>query len=908
MSALVGLCYQGFDLPVTQAAAPNPMMAFGMMPQMQAMRSILDRETYEPSLRVFQILCTADKKFLKSLPSNLPDTFLLPAAKKVANPAVSNHYFHGGAERMGTGGAALEHCTLLGRMLRQSPNPQDPKVRDLLKNTHKDKRTVAEDNIMMLRNSMIHSQNQANDLISSLLKCGGSAKELTMEWLYQCAELNADAAKEHPSPMLSSSIGFLNNAGAVYLKLCRPFIMTSDVATATKMLSKVNWSILLAPDIHVIFPDVTKLMIHSPLSTSTTTTPVKATAASPQKIREFNFITQIFFLASRMLHLGVAQQCNSYKNYLQGLQRFRDELDTGGPSGMHYLMIKLCTDISLLSPDLLTDAVAYCVAMCSSLLMLLDAPGSSSTVKGGLEGTQESDWVVSASELTANQLEILSNIPEHLVNDIMEILLVISRTEPVYLTNSTQSLYPVLSMVIYFLRRPWAVSSPHVRAKFGLVLASVFLPFDARGEDVERWSNATRVQTDGKHVLLLDNHEEVQKYLAPSLLLLYGDVERTGFYEKLSHRQNIMVVLKYLWSLPSHRAAFRGIATCSSDLSAEAELMASDNSAQSDDVDMPGSFVSQQNYFIRFANGLMNETNSLVSSTLELLQSIKAHQLLMGSSEWNGLTVERRDELIKEHEQNERECRFKASLCNKTLNMLTYLTSDEIIRRPFLMQEILPRFVSMLMNMLARLVGSKSLDLKVENMAAYNFYPKEMLRDVVQAMIQFAEYEEFWRGVCEDGYYSDGAPLKKAVSTVQRLGLMSAADVETFQKFIEDVSVTRVKFQDIDSLTDDAPEEFLDPLLMTIMRNPMLLPTSNIIIDKSTISQHLLNEETGNSFCFLCCVHSLINSFINSFIHTFIQCVSRSFQQESSNCCRVETSERAEGQVEVMTLFVVDII
>jgi hypothetical protein len=51
--------------------------------------------------------------------------------------------------------------------------------------------------------------------------------------------------------------------------------------------------------------------------------------------------------------------------------------------------------------------------------------------------------------------------------------------------------------------------------------------------------------------------------------------------------------------------------------------------------------------------------------------------------------------------------------------------------------------------------------------------------------------------------------------------------------------------KNIDDLTDDAPFEFLDPLLSTIMRDPVFLPTSSNIVDRATITQHLLNDETG---------------------------------------------------------------
>ena len=49
----------------------------------------------------------------------------------------------------------------------------------------------------------------------------------------------------------------------------------------------------------------------------------------------------------------------------------------------------------------------------------------------------------------------------------------------------------------------------------------------------------------------------------------------------------------------------------------------------------------------------------------------------------------------------------------------------------------------------------------------------------------------------------------------------------------------------MDALTAEAPDEFLDPLLSTLMRDPVRLPTSGNVVDRSTISQHLLNDEKG---------------------------------------------------------------
>ena len=43
---------------------------------------------------------------------------------------------------------------------------------------------------------------------------------------------------------------------------------------------------------------------------------------------------------------------------------------------------------------------------------------------------------------------------------------------------------------------------------------------------------------------------------------------------------------------------------------------------------------------------------------------------------------------------------------------------------------------------------------------------------------------------------------------------------------------------------DDAPEEFLDPLTLVLMEDPIILPTSHISIDRRTIEDYLLTNPT----------------------------------------------------------------
>ena len=46
-----------------------------------------------------------------------------------------------------------------------------------------------------------------------------------------------------------------------------------------------------------------------------------------------------------------------------------------------------------------------------------------------------------------------------------------------------------------------------------------------------------------------------------------------------------------------------------------------------------------------------------------------------------------------------------------------------------------------------------------------------------------------------------------------------------------------------DELFADAPDEFLDPIMSHIMQDPVRLPNSGQIVDRSTIARHILSDQ-----------------------------------------------------------------
>ena len=84
--------------------------------------------------------------------------------------------------------------------------------------------------------------------------------------------------------------------------------------------------------------------------------------------------------------------------------------------------------------------------------------------------------------------------------------------------------------------------------------------------------------------------------------------------------------------------------------------------------------------------------------------------------------------------------------------------------------------------------------------------------------------------------------MVKSVKTCVKLCLLTGSSMDEFSSLPSKIEAAALTVEDDEALTQDAPDEFLDPLMCTFMKDPVFLPTSGNIIDRSTITQHLLND------------------------------------------------------------------
>ena len=67
--------------------------------------------------------------------------------------------------------------------------------------------------------------------------------------------------------------------------------------------------------------------------------------------------------------------------------------------------------------------------------------------------------------------------------------------------------------------------------------------------------------------------------------------------------------------------------------------------------------------------------------------------------------------------------------------------------------------------------------------------------------------------------------------------------IDDIARVSKKVLVSSKNQQEEDVLFADAPDNYLDPIMSIIMRDPVKLPSSGQIVDRQTIARHLLSDQ-----------------------------------------------------------------
>jgi ubiquitin conjugation factor E4 B len=168
-----------------------------------------------------------------------------------------------------------------------------------------------------------------------------------------------------------------------------------------------------------------------------------------------------------------------------------------------------------------------------------------------------------------------------------------------------------------------------------------------------------------------------------------------------------------------------------------------------------------------------------------------------------------------------------------------HLLTQEI-QEPFLRPDMAPRVASMLNFNLQQLTGPKYRDLKVNDPEKYGFQPKALLSSLTDIYLHL-DSEQFARAVGNDerSYSKDVFDACIALMVKNQIKPMDL--IGQFREFADRVEKEAAAALMEDIGYGEVPLEFKDPIMDTLMKEPVQLP-SGIIVDRPVIVRHLLNS------------------------------------------------------------------
>jgi len=383
------------------------------------------------------------------------------------------------------------------------------------------------------------------------------------------------------------------------------------------------------------------------------------------------------------------------------------------------------------------------------------------------------------------------------LEDVIDYFLFIVRYTPESLELSGKNELVIFALT--FLTSTWYIKNPFLKAHINEALFYGILQY---GND-----------RNGILGNILNTHPIALKHLMPALMHFYIEVEQTGassqFYDKFNARRNIAYILKAIWNNPAHREA----------LNTEAR-----------NVDK----------FVRFVNLMINDVTYLMDESLsELTQIYNIQTEMENHAEWASKPAQYRREREGSLRQLERHASSYITLGKSTVGLLRVFTAET--KAPFMMPEIVDRLAAMLNYNLDALVGPKCQELKVKEPEKYKFRPRELLSDILEVFLNLSDQADFTAAVAGDGRSYRKELFERAATIATRRSLKTATEIEKLRLFAVKVEEVKATLDAEDDL-GEIPDEFSDPLMATVMRDPVMLPSSKTIIDRSTIKSHLLSD------------------------------------------------------------------
>ena len=117
----------------------------------------------------------------------------------------------------------------------------------------------------------------------------------------------------------------------------------------------------------------------------------------------------------------------------------------------------------------------------------------------------------------------------------------------------------------------------------------------------------------------------------------------------------------------------------------------------------------------------------------------------------------------------------------------------------------------------------------------YEFEPAELVGSICKIYVQLSPVESFCLAVSSDGRSFSPRLFQLAEDVLSRTGRGALiSDWRSVAEKIDRLSSARKAEEESLPPEEEIPEEFLDPIMSTIMMHPVILPSSHVTVDRSS--------------------------------------------------------------------------
>ncbi|TAQ85089.1 hypothetical protein B7494_g6589 [Chlorociboria aeruginascens] len=696
--------------------------------------------------------------------------------------------------QMATSAPGIEKHTLLGPFFRISPLQFEVTKEYFNSPKTMDKRHISTSQ-EALRMTLQTHQRDLLDIINHFVRASPVSKNKTLDWFAYVVNQNHKRRAMRVDSSAVSSDGFMMNITVVLDGLCEPFMDT----TFSKV-SRIEVDYLRRSP-RVDIKDETKLNADENASKEYYENKLDGTS---------NFISEIFFLTLTAHHYGSEATNAMLKSLDRDIKNITKELammeaerakinNQQNPASMRVIetnlkrynevldksmSLKLATEGVLFDKNMQTKSLLFMRYVTVWLLRI--ATGSDYTPDKSVK-----------LPLSAHQPDAFKFLPEYVLEDIVGNFNFVFKYVPEIMISAVGD--EIIALCITFLTNSEYIKNPYLKAKLVTLLFQGTWPIYHRTKGV-LGDALTGTKFSNDHLL-------------HALMKFYIEVESTGahtqFYDKFNIRYEIFQVIKCIWTNDIYKQR----------LTQESK--------------------TNTEFFLQFVNLLLNDATYVLDEALTKFPKIHDLQASLRQPEGN-LTPEQRTTNEEELATAEGQAQSYMQLTNETVSMMKLFTST--LSASFTMPEIVDRVAAMVDYTLDTLVGPKSTNLKVDDPSKYQFSPKVLLGEFVDIYLNLGVSSNFIEAVARDGRSYKPANFDNASRIVTRFSLKSAEEIARWEALKAQFKTAKEIDDQAEEDLGDIPEEFLDPLMWSLMKDPVILPVSRTSVDRSTIRSHLLSD------------------------------------------------------------------